>query len=196
MEHSAKRTKVLMAILGVLVVAAGGFLAWISTYKQRTTFLGSTTCMAADISEKTPAEVVALLEEKSKDMTITLMEDGEEALTGSAEEFGFHFDREATEEAMNAVLNAQKADTNAILRSITGQSNEVPAAAQWTCDEDVFLNKVQKANLAGERIQSERAQLAYDEEIRWVTGQKRDEDIVILQTCVPESERNRFAYGK
>ncbi len=38
--------------------------------------------------------------------------------------------------------------------------------------------------------------LAYDEEIRWVTGQKRDEDIVILQTCVPESERNRFAYGK
>lgn len=144
-------------------------------------FLLGTTVQGENVYGMTPDEVASVLAQNYGDSEITLTEGDEVDLKGTLADYGYTFDEESAEEALQKVLNEQKSDRGAVLQSVLG-GYQYALTIGLDFDESVFDSMVSIDNLAVERFPSEDAKVVYDESAgtcviqKEVQGNEIDED--------------------
>ena len=129
--------KVAVAVLILLLAAAVFILVLFFYLRGKGTFLKNTTLNGYDVSEKTPQEVLPLLEKGFQNVEVVLKERGETDLTGSLESLGIYVDKERTLNVIGQALEVQNSNPFEILSSLLwGRSiyMDVPSDV----DEEVF----------------------------------------------------------
>ena len=147
---------VLLVALAVLV-GSGVFL---KVMKDSGRFYRNTLFNGMDISGMTPEQMVDLLEENIAGTRVSLMENGEEVLSGSLSDFGYEIDRAQAENTAAMIMNIQRSDLTKMIGSLIHGDTflmELPCR----CDEERLAQTVVSSALKGERYPSEDACLKY-----------------------------------
>lgn len=164
-----KKKKVLVTLIVIcLVLLAGAGIAsgvYLKQQWDRTTYFENTTINGFDASEKTPAEMAAVLAEAYSRPTVSLRENGEEAMTATLEELGYTIDESALLERLEDALSQQKSSIPVLIASLMdGNIFEVTVSFQY--EEETFLAAVNAGALKEARVASADAELLFDEETK------------------------------
>ena len=159
-EKKSGRTGLAIAIilLSVFLAAAVALLGCFFYLRGKGVFLKHTTLNGYDVSEKTPQEVLPLLEEGFQKIQVTLEERGETALVSTLEELGFYVEQERTMQVIMQALSIQNSNPLEILKSLLwGRSiyMDVPSGVR----EETFSEQVCAKRLLTARIKCEDAAL-------------------------------------
>lgn len=159
-----KKLKVLLIVFIVLI--ALGIAALVLLYfmhKNTPGFLRGTTLNGEDISGMTAEQVLDKTEKKYSDFSVVITEDGETALEGNIEKFGFTFDRDAFLKTLSDADKAEKANPFSLYKTLlVGNALNVDAA--YTFDEETFRSFVCGANLKEPRYASTPAMLVLNDD--------------------------------
>lgn len=166
-KKSSVGLKVLIALLIILLAAAIALLAVFFYFRSTGRFLKKTTLNGYDVSEKTPQEVLPLLEEGFRGTEVTLNERGETDLVCTLEELGFSVDKERTLGLIRQALAIQNRDPFEIMSSLFWGRKiymDVPSIV----DESVFASQVCAENLKIPRVKCKDAKLKQEKDGSYV----------------------------
>jgi hypothetical protein len=149
-----KSIRNMLIFLAVVVAASiAALVAVYSHYHNQTGFLKNTTLNGEDVSGKTPETLVQEALAEYDGVTVTLQENGEEALSGSLSDYGISFDSDAMLQALQEAESEEKASIFSIFRTITN-GKDLSASLSYSVDEDTFSSFVSSQNLAADRVES------------------------------------------
>lgn len=155
---NTKGKKALVIVLSVVLIVAAGFGIFYYYLSHRTAFQKNTTLNGLDVSEKTPDEVVDLMNQEFEKIQVTLTEQGEADLESSASDLGFYVEKDLTRGLVQEALDIQNGKLmDMALSVIKGLTFHVDVPT--SVDETVFTSKVNAAVLAKERIPAVNAAL-------------------------------------
>ena len=155
-----KRHGVKIAVVLVLVGILGGSGGYLKVMHDSPVFYEKTSVNGVDVSGQNVAEAAGTLAEAYRKGTITILENGEEAMTGSLEDYGYTVDSRGLEDALLLTMRIQRGSLPDLVRGIF-QGADLRSRVPFTCREEVFTGKVVPQNLAAERIPSRDAYVKY-----------------------------------
>lgn len=160
--------KALIAILVILLLgagAAGGGYMYLNGFRQQEGFLKGTILNGTDIaglSAEAATDIVT--REQEKNVTVVLIrENGEPAISGTLEQFGYTFDREAVLSMLEKRLAAQKKDIFTVFR-VLRNGDEIQSSTRYQFDESVLESFVKAEALPVPRVETVDPEMKFDEE--------------------------------
>ncbi len=162
-----KGTRVLKIIIVILILALAGVVVggWMYLKKEskRTTFFPKSTLNGHDVSETTPEQILQELSADYGNVTVTLKENGEDAITGALADFGYVVDQDKLLTSIRDCLTRQSSSFTTLINSLSG-GNTFNVVIPFTFYEEKFNAKVNAAALPKERFPSVDAKMLYNEE--------------------------------
>ncbi|MEE0955051.1 MAG: L,D-transpeptidase family protein [Eubacterium sp.] len=148
-----------VVLAAIILIGIGAF--YMSCRSQKG-FLEGTTLNGQDVSGKTAAEISDEQVAKYKDVTVTLLENSSEALTGKLSDYGYTFDQDSFEQALTKKMQEEKSSLSLMFKARTsGYALSIEDACSF--DPDVFSRFVTSASFAEPRVESKDAELTLDE---------------------------------
>ena len=155
---------ILTAVIAVLlasVLAVGGM--YLKKQYNRTTYYSHTTINGVDVSEKTPDEVMADLVASYSSPSVTVNENGEEAITGQLADYGYEIDEEALKADLDSDLAKEKSSLIVLIGSLM-DGNSFQVSIPFVYSAETLKNKVNAAALPTERKPSVDAEMKFNKE--------------------------------
>lgn len=123
----------------VIILIAGAAVCWqfLSRRSQSTVYFPNTTFRGSDVSGMTPDEVADEFMAWRENVEITLIEDGQTDVSGTAEDFGYTIDEADVREDLQQELEHMKTSKQAAFRSLA-IGNEIQLSESWDLDEDAL----------------------------------------------------------
>ncbi len=170
---------VLVTIIILLAMAGGG--AWYAYryYQDLPVFLKGTTLNGEDISDRTPEQVAAEIEQtyRDKDVPVLVVEGSVTVLDGVLSQFGYTFEKEPVLSQLQDLFAAQHASLPSIWHALReGDTFSIETA--FSSDESVLQDKVRVADLSVPRTGTVDPSIAFNEETQryyTVPGSRGDE---------------------
>lgn len=161
-----KKVNILKWIIVICLVLLAGiaFLSGIYLKQQwdRTTYFENTTINGFDASGREPKELLTELTKAYSAPSVTVNENGEEAMSATLDQLGYEVDQSALLERLNQALAMQKSSIPVLIGSLMN-GNHFQVEVTFTFDEAVFNAAVNSAALKNPRTASVDAQMLYDE---------------------------------
>lgn len=158
----SKSIRNMLIFLAIVVGASVAALAAVDHhYKTQDGFLKGTTLNGEDVEGKTPEEIVGTAVSQYDGVTITLRENGEEALTGSLSDYGYSFSTDEMLQALTDAEKSQKESLSSIFHTVH-DGEELTQTLNYTLDQNTFTQFVRAANLKQPRVASQEAAVTLD----------------------------------
>ena len=123
----------------VLILAIGGVLwggrSYLQKQSQRDTYFPNTTINGEDVSDQSPQQVASRIVSAYTAPTVVLRENGEDAISGTLESFGYTFDREKLENDLEECLQKQKDGTLTLIDSLMNGGSFTAKAIEVTTEK-------------------------------------------------------------
>ncbi len=160
-----KTAKVLKTIIIILILLLAGALAggvyYLKTQSERNTYFARTTVNGIDMSDKTPQEALTMLSSDYGNVTVTLKETDDSAISGQLADFGYVVDQEKLLLNLERSLEEQRDGVMALISGLA-RGNAFRVTIPFTFYEEKFLDKVNAGQLQAERIQSVNAKVKFN----------------------------------
>lgn len=164
MKRSIK--KKLILILIPIFIAAAALIAlgiFYMSCRSQKGFLQGTTMNGEDVSGKTVADLSDAYSKKMGNVTVTLWENGADALSGSLSDYGYTFDQAAFEQTLTKEMQEEKSSLSIMFKAKTS-GYALSAQSAYSFDPDVFAAFVKSEAFAEPRVESREAELTLDED--------------------------------
>ena len=150
--------KFIIALLVILLLAggaAGGAYAYLNQFRQKEGFLKGTVLNGQDIEGMTVQQAADLVtKDYEKNLTVVLIkEDGEPAISGTLEEFGYTFDRDLVVSMLERRMAAQKEDIFSVIR-VLRNGDEIVSSTKYQFNEDTLKSYAVSSSLPVPRVET------------------------------------------
>lgn len=161
---SSIRKKLILILIPILIAAAVliGIGAFYMSCRSAKGFLPGTTLNGQDVTGKTVADISDAYAEKMGSVTVSIQENGSDALSGPLSDFGYTFDQDAFDQALTEEMQEEKSSLAAMFRAKTS-GYALSAKSAYTYDPDTFTAFVKSESFAQPRVESQDAELTLDE---------------------------------